>query len=199
MTLTAASVGLRFASSGRVSGLTILNSHLDGNSQGLCVYADGGITNNQIGLTNVAITDTTFDNNVLKGIYVEKLDSAVLQRVSARNSGTSGASSAGIDVNLKYGAYTGLQILNSTITGCGAGDPTNGVGLTIKARNDGSYASKPATLTNVLVQGCVVTGNQAGVRFGEPAKNNAGPTTPMLTQCLLSANSGGATRYQTTR
>ncbi len=166
MTVSGNSVGLRSATSGSVNGLTITGGSFDGNVQGICIYANSGSTSNQNNFTNIAVTGTTFNNNTLKGMYFEKLDHATFTGITVNNSGTSGASSAGFDINLKYGSFQNISILNSTISNSGSGDLTNGVGLTIKARNDApSYSGNPATLTGVTVTGGALTGNQSGLRF----------------------------------
>ena len=104
------------------------------------------------------------------------MSNAAFTNVTINNSGTAGSFAAGADFNLKYGAFANLAFSGCTVTNCGTGDATNGVGLTVKARDDGSYASNPATLANVTLTNCTVKNNQNGIRFGEPAKNNVGPT-----------------------
>jgi hypothetical protein len=189
MIVSGNSVGLRSATSGSVNGLTITGGSFDGNTQGICIFANSGSTSNQNHFTNISITGTTFNNNTLKGMYFEKLDHATFTDITVNNSGTSGSFAAGIDINLKYGAYQNISILNSTISNSGTGDPTNGVGLTIKARDDApSYSGNPATLSGVTVTGGALTGNQTGLRFGEPGKNNAGPTTVTVSLVNISGN-----------
>src|SRR5439155_16920368 len=52
-----------------------------------------------------------------------------------------------------------------------------GAGVMIKARSDApSYSGNPATLNGVTVENNFIENNQTGLRFGEPAKNNPGPT-----------------------
>ncbi|MBS1124550.1 MAG: hypothetical protein H6Q90_6778, partial [Deltaproteobacteria bacterium] len=167
-----ASMGMRVR--GKLDGLTMTNGHVDGNVHGLQSVTGVGEGNNFL---NVVITGTTFDNNTSKGMYLEKLSDAVFDGISVVNSGTAGSWAAGIDINLKYAAYQDIEIRNSTISGCGTGDPVNGVGITVKARTDGStYGANPATLTNVDLLANTITGCQNGIRFGEPGKNNPGPT-----------------------
>ncbi|NLE39752.1 MAG: hypothetical protein GX621_17170, partial [Pirellulaceae bacterium] len=188
VTLANNSVGLRSATSGSVNGLTITGGHFDNNTQGISIFAEKSLTTNQNDFTNVAISGTTFSGNSLKGIYVEKLNNAVFEAITVDGSGTSGASAAGIDINLKYGNYENITIQNSTIRNSGAGDAVNGVGLTVKARNDGSYSSNPATLTNVVIRNNFIENNQAGIRLGEPGKNNVGPTNVLITENSIVGN-----------
>ena len=110
-----------------------------------------------------------------------------------------------MDINLKYGDYTNIQILNSTITNNGKDDP-NGAGLIIKARNTGSYASIPATLDNVTLTNLVVTGNgggtyAAGIRIGESNNSftgtDTGPTNVTISHSVISGNMAHGIRNAT--
>jgi hypothetical protein len=163
------STGMRVR--GALDGLAMTNGHIDGNVFGLQSYTGAGVGNNFL---HVVVTGTTFDNNSSKGMYFEKLSDALFDGVTVTNSGTAGLWAAGVDINLKYTAYQNIEVRNSTFTGCGTGDATNGVGIAVKARNDGSYA--PCTLANVDLAGNTFAGCQNAIRFGEPGKNNPGPT-----------------------
>lgn len=188
---TGNSNGFRVATSGSVDGLTIQGGAFDNNTIGFYTNATSGSTTNQNDFTNVSITGTSFSNDSLKGIYVEKLDHATLDGIVVANSGTSGANSAGIDINLKYGAYQSITIQNSSITGSGTGDTTSGVGVTVKARSDSpSYNSNPATLDGVLISHNIVSGNQRALRIGE-AGGLAGPTNVKINYNDLSASVSG--------
>ena len=57
---------------------------------------------------------------------------------------------------------------------CGIG-ALNGVGLTIKARDDGGYSNPRAALSNVTIVASVFTNNETAIRLGETGKTNAGP------------------------
>ncbi len=177
------SMGMRVR--GALDGLVVTGGHFDGNTYGMQSVV--GVGND---FKNVSITGTTFNNNTSKGMYFEKLSDAVFDGITVSNSGTVGAWAAGIDINLKYAAYQNIEIKNSTVSGCGSGDPINGVGLTVKARDDGGYAGFPATLDNVDITNVMLTGNQCGLRFGEPTKNNAGPTGVDVHQCEIAGSIG---------
>jgi hypothetical protein len=179
--------GIRFPSSlAGLDGLTITNSHFNGNTfAGVEIYGPSST----VAFTNVSITNSTFNNNLTKGIYAERLDHATFDGITVNASGTSGAFSAGIDLNLKKQAFTDITIKNSTITGSGTGDATNGVGITIKSRDDGSNG--PTSLTGVSVTGNTITGNQLGIRIGEPGKNNVGPTGVQIHRNNISGNISG--------
>ena len=183
VTLSHNIVGFRVATSGSVNGLTVTGGHFDNNVQGLYTTATAGRTNNQIDFTNISFDGTTFDNNSLKGIYVEKLDHATFANIEVVNSGTSGISSSGIDINEKYGVYSTIELLNVTVTGSGVGDPASGTGIAIKGRNDGSYAGNPASLTGVTLDNVAVSGspidlsignNTSGVSFNDVTLGGAG-------------------------
>ena len=70
-----------------------------------------------------------------------------------------------------------MSIQDCKFEGNGAG---LGGALLIKARDDGSYADTPVTLTGVTITGCTFTDNNRDIVFGEPMKNNAGPTDVMI-------------------
>ena len=135
----------------------------------------------------VDVENTTFNHNNLKGIYAEKLSDASFTNVTVDQNGYDasllGACSyfapyiSGVDVNLKAGTYQNLSFADSIVTSNALGGAKEGVGMTIKARDDGAtYGAFPATLDNVSIEGGQVSGNERGIRFGEPLKNNAGPT-----------------------
>jgi hypothetical protein len=176
--------GLRFASYVGINGLTIANSHFDGNVYGVQSFSGVGSPL----VTNVQVTGSTFNTNSSKGMYFENLDNAVFSTITVSNSGTAGAWAAGVDINLKYHAFQNISFTNSDFTNCGTGDPVNGAGIAVKARDDGSYAGNPATLTNVQISGCTVSGCQEGLRFGEPAANNVGPTNVTVFGCSISGS-----------
>ncbi len=129
------------------------------------------------------ISDTVFAGNSIKGFYAEKLSDTTFDTVAVTDNGDTSLSpswadawNGGIDINLKYGDYQNLAFNDMTVTGNGLGSK-EGAGLMIKARDDGStYGADPATLDNVVVEGGTFTGNERGIRFGEPGKDNAGPT-----------------------
>src|SRR5690606_17301320 len=86
---------------------------------------------------------------------------------------------AGLDINLKWSDFSNIVIKNSTFTNNGVGSE-NGVGLTVKARDDGSYASPSASLTEVLITNSTFSGNERHLFFGEPGTNNAGPSAVVV-------------------
>ena len=147
----------------------------------------------------VDVDDTTFNHNNFKGLYAEKLEDATFTGVTVNQNGYDnsmlglcsyfGPFVAGVDVNLKAGAYQNLTFDNATVTNNALGNAKEGVGLTVKARDDGvTYGAFPATLTNVTIDDGLVTGNERGIRIGEPGKNNAGPTNVVVEDVCISGN-----------
>ncbi len=145
----------------------------------------------------VTVTNTTFSHNNLKGLYAEKLSDASFTNCTVDGNGFSsdGVPSyflpwmAGIDINLKAGIYENLIFTNCAVTNNALGGAANGVGLTVKARDDGgSYGPYPATLDGVTINGGTYSGNKAGIRLGEPGKANAGPTGAQVRDATLADN-----------
>ncbi|MGN6543415.1 MAG: right-handed parallel beta-helix repeat-containing protein, partial [Aureliella sp.] len=184
-TLAAGTNGFRMGTGANLDGLTIDGSTVTQNAFGISVYSVAGSY-----LKNVVISDSSFADNSQKGMYFEKLADALIDDVVVENSGVDPtyAFNNGIDVNLKYGSYSNITIQNSTFSGSGVrtvygpGGLDFAAALAIKARDDGSYSAVPATLSNVLVKDNVFQDSSlnamtTAVRVGEPAKNNAGPTS----------------------
>jgi len=151
---------------------------------------------------NVTVTDSIFRNNAIKGLYIEKLSDSVFTNVQILNNGryappTTLASTTlasfhagGMDLNLKDGSYSNLTFNNLTVTGNGIGTK-EGAGIMIKARGTGSdtgYSTYPATLTGVNITGGTFTDNERGIRFGEPTKNNTGPTNVAISGATIRDN-----------
>ena len=190
VTSTQNNVGFRVATTGKVEKLAVENSHFDNNNIGFYINASSGSTTNEADFTDITVTNSTFNNNVQKGIYVEKLDHATFDGVMIDGNGNTyyTAWAAGMDVNLKYGDFEEIVIQNSSITDNGKGDFTNGVGMTIKARNQGGYAGNPATLDGVTVYGNIISDNWVGLRLGEPGANSTGLSNVNVTQNNLAGN-----------
>ncbi len=132
---------------------------------------------------NITIKNSDFSGNLKKGLYFEKLNHALIDNVTINNSGTDATYgfNNGIDINLKFDAYTDIVIQNSSITNSGAmgtaTDVRNPAAVTVKARDDASaYNTDPASLTGFVFTNNFVSGLVNGIRFGEFGKANAGPT-----------------------
>jgi parallel beta-helix repeat protein len=142
-------VGFRIATTGQVNGMTVTNGHFNGNQYGLYTNADlsnvSAAAANKAGFQHISFSGTTFANNdAQRAIYLEKADDLTFTNITVTANKTGNV----IDVNLKNGAYVGLHFVGGSIT-----DSAAGTDLYIKARNDGSNASKPASLSGVTIQG----------------------------------------------
>jgi hypothetical protein len=140
----------------------------------------------------IAVYNSSFIDNSYKGMYIELLSDAIFDNVVVSGNGLianwNGAFNAGVDINLKAGAYQNLVFRNMTVTGNGLG-AQHGAGLLVKARDDGAtYGANPATLTNVLIEGGVFSGNERGIRIGEPGTNNASPTNVQIHNASITGN-----------
>ncbi len=150
-------------------------------------------------VVDVTVTNTTFLNNDYKGIYVEKLSDATFTDVVFSSNGSSSfwndTWNSGADINLKgMELYQNLVFNNLTVTNNGL-TFKEGAGMMIKARGTGAdnggsgdYALHPATLNNVTINGGTFTGNERGVRFGEPGKGNTTPTNVAIHNATISGN-----------
>ncbi len=146
-------------------------------------------------VSGVDVSGSTFNENGLKGLYAEKLSDAVFTNVTVDGNGTNNGGACalntwncGVDINLKNGAYSAIHFIDCEITDNGLG-VKEGMGLAVKARSGGDNAAySPSSLTDVLVTGCTVSGNERGIRFGEPGKSNTGPTGVHVNNNLISGN-----------
>lgn len=135
----------------------------------------------------VSFTNCNFIDIAFKALYLEKLSNALFSECFISGCGSiafwNKDWNGGIDINLKGNpAYSNIQILNCIFQNNGLG-MKHGAALMIKARgtgNDASYASCPASLDNVNISGCTFTGNERGIRVGEPDKNISGITNVKL-------------------
>ena len=107
-------------------------------------------------MSNATLTDVSFINNGTLDLIEDDWARPYL---------------AGLDINLKYGTYENIALNNLTVVDNGL-KAKDGVGVAIKARDDGSYNANAATLRNVVINGGVFRSNERGLRFGEPGKDN---------------------------
>jgi hypothetical protein len=118
------------------------------------------------------VTNTSFSNNGAKGLYLEKLSETTFSNCLFTSNGLNTTfwnwgRNAGIDINLKgLELYTDITFTNCTVT-ANALNAQYGVGFTAKARNDGAtYSKYPAHLSNLIITGCIFSGNQSGIAIG---------------------------------
>ncbi len=137
--------------------------------------------------SDLVFKNCAFNNCLNKGFYAETIENALFDNVSFDNCGWgSNAHSSAVDINIFGNDYAtaakggddvqvsgNLKFLNCRITGAGLRNQ-NGAAMLFKARSEGgggatllSRWNNPGRLENILIQGCVITGNRAGIRFGE--------------------------------
>jgi len=149
---------------GAIDGLTVTGGSFNSNTYGM--YSTQQSPPSPIRpLTNVTITGTSFNTNFSKGLYLEKLNNALLKDIVVNGSGYSApvapptpisffAPPAGIDINLKYATYGNIILENATVINCGENEPARAVAVAIKGRNDApSYNTNPATLDGIEIKG----------------------------------------------
>lgn len=160
-------------------------------------YLQKEVSTNTSTVEYLTVTGTTFNHNNFKGIYAEKLSETTFNGCEIADNGFSPtglpanflAWMCGVDINLKAGTYNNIQFLNSSITGNGLGGAKEGVGIALKARDDGAtYGTYPASCDVIIIDNCTITGNERGVRIGEPGKNNAGPTNVTISNSNIYGN-----------
>ena len=156
--------------------LTLTDVTIDGFDYGIYFAAQSGAGK----AATVQANALAVQNCLIKGVYAENLTDSAFDGCTFANNGTDPdkvnenfkAWVSGVDINLKYGDYANIAFTGCTFEGNGA---NSGGALLIKARDDGSYASDPATLTGVTVTGCTFIGNNKNIVLGEPDKNNRTP------------------------
>lgn len=163
-TIDGNSSGFRMGTGASLDGLTISSTIFQNNNYGIDVNA---ATAGGTFLKNVSVSGTQFLNNVFKAAYFEKLADATFTNLTVSGNGTGAASPAGFDINLKYGTYSNISFSTATFSNNGSGDAINGVGLTIKGRNDApSYSSNPASLSGVSLTGVTISGSPIDLAVG---------------------------------
>ena len=139
-------------------------------------YLHKQVSTDASAVNNLTVSGTEFRDNVLKGLYAEKLSNAVFESCRVINNGDQAWTAAGcdqfraflggFDINLKAGTYQNISIRNSEFTGNGTGQARDGSALTVKSRSDApSYSSFPASLSGVSIENCLISGNERGIRF----------------------------------
>ncbi len=191
---TESEVGLKVATHASLTNLEINNSAFNNLTYGWYFAKHGDWGPGGSIVSSVVVSGTTFNNNDAKGVYVEKLSDASFTNSSAQDNGLYASFwnarwNAGFDINLKgEETYQNLSFSGMTFSG-NALNTRDGAALMIKARDDGAtYGAHPASLTNVTIQNSFFTGNERGIRFGEPDKNNAAPTNVTVTNNFISGN-----------
>jgi len=181
-----------------VNNLVVSNCSFDNLTYGWYFHKE--VSDDTSTVQNVVVTDTTFNHNCVKGIYAEKLSEATFTRCTASENGWWSEGflwydfsiwMCGIDINLKAGTYQNITFTDCTVTNNALGGAREGVGLCVKGRgtgNDAGYAANPGPVDNVQIIGGTFTGNERGIRFGEPGKVLASPTNVKVSNVNISGN-----------
>lgn len=173
--------GVFVAAAAAVTGLYVDGATITGNGTGILVYGElynpclcnDHVDGNGVGFASIsgdpvhpAVVDglfasnTTFNNNAGGGLYFEALSNSIWFGTDVRNSGTSSATKAGIDLDLRYADYQNNQMIGGNITG------SAGPGLRVRARNQGELATHPATADQFAFGNLNIIGNGTGVSLG---------------------------------
>ena len=189
--------GLLKSTTASVTGLTINNGAFEDGYVGLLIFKTVAPGDSAVGnLSDVLIDGTRFEQLARKGIYAETLSDAritgiVMDTVGQYGSAAglegdgNGTSGVGINLNLKNGVYSNIEIDNFELTDVGASNKEgaaashkNGGAIVITARDDGgTYGQAPASFTGAVnihdgvIQGVLST----GIGVGEPGRANGDP------------------------
>lgn len=191
--------GLYVDTTSSLSHLTIVDSTFDNLTYGW--YLHKQVSTDTSTVQYVSVSGTTFNHNNHKGIYAEKLSDATFTDCTISENGFDSSAlpsyfrawSAGIDVNLKAGTYEHFVFDGCVFTDNAIDEAKEGVGLTVKERGTGNnpsggYTTYPAHCDDVMVTECTFTNNERGMRFGEPGKENLGPTNVTVEYCNIEGN-----------
>lgn len=192
--------GVRNGTTVKADNFRMLNSSITGGVIGFQTYNGYDAGAGQASFKNALFENVTVDDSTFKGFYFEAADNLTMRNVTVTNAGNIGNDSlqygAGIDVNLKYGAYGSLNFDNVVVRNSGASSGSaTAAAVVIKTRgiagDNSDYARLPASLQSVTITGGSIEGaGQTGIRFetlnngsgGQPAvtisgtqfRNNAG-------------------------
>lgn len=162
---------------GDMTGLVILDSQFNDNATGVMGSSDGvglyayshGADASRI-FNTVFISGGQFNGNSFKGIYLEKANDLMIDRVIAQNNGQNG-----LDINLKGANYSNISVNNSEFSNNGwIPSYASAANIWLKARNDSAYAAYPATLSALTLNNLNIFGGPTGVIIGNAAGDSTG-------------------------
>ncbi len=188
--------GIRKGTEADVNGLEIVGGSITDGYIGIYFNKTTDPLKAGIGVADgITIDGMHFQNLDEKGIYVEALSNALITGVIMTDVGEFGRGPAfggtgpntsgfgnGIDINLKNGVYSNITATDFDFTNVGSSDGdgsahTHGGAIAVKLRDDGSYATTPASWTGgaLVISDGTINGTSTGIRLGEPGKTNDGP------------------------
>ena len=156
---------------------------------------DKDVTDNTLAHTGNGVADgitidtVDFSHLVYKGAYFEALSNAHLTNITmddvgqfgaptTSNSGNPYSGGDGIDLNLKNGVYSNIEIDHFHLTDTGSSDrdginatgDKNGGAIVVEARDFGSYLNVPGTVTDSISihDGTIDGHTSTAIQVGEP-------------------------------
>ncbi len=162
---------------GDMTSLVILDSQFNDNATGVMGSSDGvGLYSYSHGadasriFNNVFISGSQFNGNSYKGLYLEKANDLMIDRVIAQNNGQNG-----LDINLKGANYSSISVNNSEFSNNGwISSYASGSNIWVKARNDSAYAAYPATLSVLTLNNLNIFSAPIGVIIGNTSADTTG-------------------------
>ncbi|NEU95283.1 beta strand repeat-containing protein [Bradyrhizobium uaiense] len=202
-------IGIEKTAANGISNLTITGGSISDGYNGISFDKDysSPATSGQGNATGVLISGTDFSHLDNKGIYVETLSNGHITGVTMNDVGQYGAVPSwggngsggnGIDLNLKNGSYSNLEIDHFTLTNTGTSNQSagpgvdgnkNGGAIVVEARDAGSYTGAPATITGtVSIHDGSINGTSTGIQIGEPGQANThGPNVDISNVTITGA------------
>jgi hypothetical protein len=176
------SVGIKVHSSGVANDLTITGNAFTNNVGGGFYSGDGNSTV-PVNLTGMTMSNNTFTGNGQANnqaaIYIERMTDSAITDNTFVNNGIA-TNPRAIIINLKWRDYSDVTI-SRNIASETRGVATNGYGLWLAARDDASYASVPASLTNAIISENEFSGFYTGVGI---ANNVIWPSTTIANNMI---------------
>ena len=212
LTVTDSVVGLEKGTTANVTNLTMTGGSISDGYIGIDFAKSTTVGEQSVGIADhIVIDGTSFTNLDAKGIYAEALSNAHLTNIVMNNVGQYGAGTAfgtqgsggnGIDINLKNGSYSNIEIDHFTLTNVGASDRNgtdaighkNGGAIVVEARDAGSYSTVPASLTDAVSihDGTIDGHTSTGIQVGEPGQANLdGPPVTIDNVAITGAEHNG--------
>jgi hypothetical protein len=212
--ITDSLVGIKKGTAASITNLNITNGSISDGLIGIDFDKTTTVGQQAVGTAvGVTIDGTDFSNLVYKGIYVEALSDAHLTNIDMSNvgqfgapstSGTQGTGGDGIDLNLKNGTYSNIEIDNFHLTNTGESDQNdainhpigdkNGGAVVVEARDFGSYLNVPGIITDtVSIHDGIIDGSTStGIQVGEPNQGNLdGPAVNISNVSISGAEHNG--------
>ncbi|WP_411877671.1 beta strand repeat-containing protein [Polaromonas sp. YR568] len=192
--------GVRNGTDVKADNFRMLNSSITGGVIGFQTYNGFSAGAGQASFKNALFENVTVDGSTFKGFYFETADNLTMRNVTVANAGNVGDDShqygAGIDVNLKYGAYGFINFDNVVVknSGLSSGSAT-AAAVVIKTRgiagDSSDYARLPASLQSVNITGGSIEGaGQTGIRFETLANGSGGQPTVTISGTQFKNNAG---------